>query len=271
MDSLGWNGGVPDDCPWLPLSLSTDRDKDSLLAGDQWFNNDTKAALTDLLSPPSPLVDDDPLLTQDNGTAMDFDECPDTLDEAPETDEIMPSRQDLSTSSVTLFSGLCRFLCEQAYFDRLPVADTTEAFLPYKASCLRGFKLLVSSLPSENIDARVAVYKLVSERFVSLVNRAGNKDKELATPPLVVAGALDCIGVCLWKGMGGDDVKETIELFIEAKNGAMKAWTVHEASCKGLSVLARVCNEEAIRQHCWSTMVEEAQEALRDRKYWRVR
>lgn len=260
------------DCRWLPVSLAVEeKHEGDLLTGDDWFKGTGKADHDENYEgnqSPEPMLDENAPTTDDN--VINFEECPNALEEEVNT----AMEESLEEAIPAQYAGLCRFLCAQVTLDR-NTTDTTGHLLPYKTACLRGFKHLVISLPIDNTETRITIYRQVVQSFTTLVIPEPNENddsttaKDSATPPVVIAGALDCITACCWKGMDGAVVHEMITLCTTAPQH--RAWTIHAAACNGLAALARVCSPEAIRQYCWSTLVDVAAGAQKDRKYWRVR
>lgn len=193
---------------------------------------------------------------------IDFAECPDGGED--ETD--VENHDRVENAKATRFVGFCRYLSLEASRE-YAASQSTDDVLPYKTACLRGLKELIVSLPASDVETRKGVHDQIEETLCCLV-RSSNSGV-IPPPPVIVAGALDCIAACCWMGMDGTAVKDMIQLL--TKEVSQSAWTIQEAVCKGLSSLARVCSEEAIRRYCWSTLVDVAKEAQRNRKYWRVR
>jgi hypothetical protein len=142
----------------------------------------------------------------------------------------------------------------------------------------------LNALPagSESVNQKVEIYRFDSSKLVGVfhaVSSVFDDDGEKKEPPVLVAGAMNCLAASFWDGFGSKDESienaDALELAAILKNaGGTKqpAWTVREASAACTAELASKCDADVLRQHNFvSTMVECASHALKDRKFWKVR
>jgi len=98
----------------------------------------------------------------------------------------------------------------------------------------------------------------------------------------LVACSIDCLSALFWQGVGTEadisdmpntNVMKLTEVLKNAGGNLQPAWTVREAAPLCVASLAMKCHQDILREHhsLISTMVMCAAQALRDRKFWRVR
>ena len=157
----------------------------------------------------------------------------------------------------------------------------SEEFLPYRAASFIGFRDLLNCLPDEgeSVMQRMEIYGETSAKLFEIFRSPGLEVSEKKEPPVLVAGAINCLAACFWDGIGSKDANidnaNALELSTTLKEvGGSKqpAWTVREASAICMAELAAKCHRDVLRQPSLvSTMVTCATGWLKDRKFWKVR
>ena len=280
---FGWSEhGKP--CPWLPLAIAPGDFVDDLCAGDGWFSK-TKVESDSSPEEPggTPLFDGKDDDANDDQAQIDFEHCDDILEETEDAQPTDDVRAGETTHSAVTFTGFCRFLIDQAVpSSRSQTATASEELLPYRTTAFRCFRDLVNSLPPACAEQRIEVYKRLSPTLLQIFGQGSfDKDVDKREPPVLTAGAINCIEALFWDGIGSSadddavdcaDPNELTGILKEAGGKLQPAWTVREAAAQCLAQLALKCNDESIRRHIVvSQMVDSARQALTDRKFWRVR
>ena len=126
------------------------------------------------------------------------------------------------------------------------------------------------------------MYKHLSEHFFRfLVQDITDKEVTKHNPPVLIAGAINCLEALLWNGISildefvshtGMKDHNLITLLKEVGGSTQPAWTVREAAALCIAQFALLCNDQSIQINSVIThMVDSARQALSDRKYWKVR
>jgi proteasome component ECM29 len=276
---FGWNeDSTP--CPWRPLAISPGDFLDDLCAGDGWFSK-AKLEVESEDEPGGTPSKEDDTNEDDDLVHIDFEQCDKILDETEDTNEMDTAPMNETTHSVVTFTGICRFLIEQAVpSPRNQTENVSEELLPYRTTAFRCFGDLLHSLPQVCVTQRMEVFRRVSPSLFQILEQ-GSFDKEVDkhVPPVLTAGAINCVAACLWDGIGSSDDNidnsdpNELTAILKRAGGKMQpAWTVREAAAQCIAQLALKCNDESIRRHVVVTqMVDSAAQALTDRKFWRVR
>jgi proteasome component ECM29 len=276
--TLGYQAGGL--CPWRPLAIDASMSSDDLFDGDGWF---AKEGLSDDMSPEdqaeTPFADKDDEVAEDRDK-INFEECDKALGERAESPDAVEPEISGRVDVVT-FNGLCRFLYEQGNpLVGKNTSTSSEELLPYRAASFSGLRDLLHSLPSNNTTHRVPIFELIAPSLLHFFDKSAGKEIDKLLPPVLVAGAIDCLGACVWKDIGSSndstipnsDPKQLVSILNEAGGKMQPAWTVREAAAQCIADIALKCSLESIRQHVVLTqMVEFARHALTDRKFWRVR
>jgi hypothetical protein len=239
---------------------------DSLILGDLWFLNSLNYFSQEIEE--KEVLDG--AIKQPTSSAITSFEDSDMEDQPPET--FVNTATD---GKIVVFSGLCRLCCMQgsSLFSNNAMAASMEECLPYAMGCFKGFQNLMSSIPSDCVDLRTVILSKNLHTLVSFTKSA----KHSKTPPVLVAEAINCLGSCFWTEMGPIivedlDVSSLLAFFRETGENSGGAWTERAAAFQCISMLAEKCHENSYQQHrIGQTMIEASKEALKDRKYWRVR
>ena len=249
-------------CDWQVLSFESTID---ILEGDGTFDDNLmheETSIEEGLAPQNEEVPDDE--TDDN--KVDFEAM--DVDVPPEQSEKKPHEMSRIWSTLA-FPGFCRFLVEEA-LPSSPSASLilSEEFLPYRTSCLRGFRDLLKGLPDSGDPIRKLIFECVKDKLMHSLS-SGDPKK---TPPVLVAASMECIAACLWN-MFPRDESEKLSALLRIKGGTgQPAWTVREAAALSLSQLASSCDEAFLRKpSAISEMMAAASWACQDRKFFRVR
>jgi hypothetical protein len=242
----------------------------SLFAGDHWFLDSQNYGSQEIEEKE---VLNDTIRKSPVRAEMEFIDFENSeVEEQP-----MDNKENATTDGKTIvFSGLCRLCCMQgsSMFSDNDMASSLEECLPYATSCFKGFQQLMTSLPIGCIDLRKTI---LFENLDTLLNFAKSSQNS-KTPPVLVAESIGCLGSCFWTEMGpiiGDnktDVGRLLAFLRETGENVGGAWTVRAASFRCIALLAENCHENSYQQpRVGQSMVEACREALKDRKFWRVR
>jgi hypothetical protein len=199
-------------------------------------------------------------------------------DEAADEPVIVADRKN----SVATFTGLGRFLCQQAMLSSNKESHIalSDDLLPYRSAAFRCFRDLVNSLPTWSTKQRIEIFRSVAPFFLQLLDEdRSTLDIDKRPKPVLVAGAIDCIRACLWDGVGASDEGvekadpgQLIAMLNEVGGKKQPAWTVREAAALCCAQVALLCHYDCLRRHgIVSQLVEVANYALADRKFHRTR
>lgn len=288
----GWEGGSI--CPWKPVSLQFSTS--DLFVGDGWFTQHQALetddddsipsgdAIQDVTSSPTVNVEE-----LDN-SCIDFSNIDDTealeiqVSDAEALDD-EPSHAPLS------FFGFFRLMLDQSCQNSQALSDE---YLPYKAGALQGLRSILNSLPLESDKAKVFVFLNYASRLLTIFvpdPKGVVPSQRNEPPPVAVARALEALSSMIWEGIGtSDDLTKSVPTYANGSPAPANvpsvddlltlfqtmvghhAWTVREASGSGASALALRSDSRWLRQHrVISTLVQCAETALKDRKFWKVR
>ena len=269
---LGWSD-TERPCPWRPLTITPGEFRDDLFAGDRWFLTGEELEVEENAGTPLPEMDEDD--SDEGKIAFEDADAEDSAIQAAEDEEPIGVGSvivDERTASVPTFTGLSRFLCDQAML--LANKDSqllSDDLLPYRVAAFRCFRDLQNSL-RECTKQRIEIFDIVSPSLLQMFGRESLEiDIDKRPKPVLVAAAIDCMRACFWNGFNVDP-KGLILILKEAGGKTQPAWTVREASALCCAQLALKSHDDCIRQHAVvSHLVEMAKSALTDRKFWRVR
>ena len=183
-------------------------------------------------------------------------------------------------SSTVELTVLCRVLLLQAIPEREASSTgfTSEETLPYGAASLQGFAQVLNSLVQDGARGRESVKKvftITSKAILEIVDREKVMVSETRSeqPPLIVARAIDALAASLWSGFGvNDGAADLVSVFRSAGGAKQPAWTVREAAANAASILALRCHENVLRKHeTLSILLDCTKQAVKDRKFWKVR
>jgi proteasome component ECM29 len=270
---LGWGKSLSE-CPWLPISISsTSSNIDDLFLGDKWF-----AARK---------IGEEDYLAEDEDSAngkeayLDF---PERIDlEVDDDDDVIAPIENKSfsmenSSSILSFAGLCRLLCDHAVSRGFSLHSHSDDRLPYRSTAFFCLNELLSGLHPGFSAERKSIYKAISPSLISLLDTQDlESDQVIRNPPVLVAGAITCLGACFWDNIGAErvDNAEPRELTLKIKDACGKlqpAWTVREAALLSLGALIAKCDAASLCHHSMlAHVVEAANQSFLDRKFWRVR
>lgn len=286
---LGWER-EDTQCPWQPIQITSGELSGDLFVGDGWFGQkhvDGEAIESTQDAPSKGAILETEMEAEDQ---IDFEEC-DTLEEneEPSGDEEGSTEETMqSEAKILVFAGFVSFLMEQA----MPTVVSTnlsdsEEFLPYRVAGFKGLRDILASLPGSNSQAirlKRDLYWTLAPRLLSLcvVENHSNANSKSEVPPVISARALDCLAACCWEDMGSKNdemdkhgVPGMLELakLIKATGGEKQsAWAVREATRLCLGNLAANCHLCVLRNQTFvSVVVDSANDALKDKKFWKVR
>jgi len=284
--SLGWKD-TQLHFPCLPINVCLGNDKLDLFIGDQFFQSsysssiDLEANPSDA-NPSSESIEDDKRKSDEN-TTIDFVEG-DKLLESDDNEELHMKEQVQSTT--LSFHGLCRLLLDLG----LPVVRTEGAsqddILPFRATALQGLTNLLQPLHKKSVEDRLPsellkqIYDTMAYRLLTVFDADGliieNKDKRDDEPPLIIARSIQCFSFAIWAGIGSANrALENITHLAKIIHDSFKhqgAWTVREAAVLCASSIASATHVDSLRNHTLlSLFIECAKDALKDRKFWRLR
>ena len=183
------------------------------------------------------------------GSEMPKDEMEndDKHHEDMEKTEIMEEDDQCATSPIA-YLGLCRLLLDQAN-----VKSSASYTLPYRVASLESAAKFIDHLSN---DKKIRLWEKLSKIELH--------DDDL--PPVLIAKRVGVLAALFHNGMSEDVALDvTKELVVLAKN---QAWSVREASCVALGVLAEKCSlSRKIVDHLSSSFLH----IIADRKYARCR
>jgi hypothetical protein len=245
----------------------------SLLLGDRWFLDSQNYASQEIEE--KEMLDDtiDESAVRSGMESIDF-EVSDMEDQTMDNKE--NTATNVTDGKAIVFSGLCRLCCTHgsSMFSNNDMASSLEECLPYATSCFKGFQQLMTSLPIGCVDLKQAILYENMETLLNFARSAQNSK----TPPVLVAESIGCIGSCFWTDMGpvlGNakmDVSQLLAFLRDMGENVGGAWTVRAAAFRCIATLAEHCHENSYQQpRVGQSMIEACREALKDRKFWRVR
>jgi len=281
---LGWKG-VPSQCPWLPINVSVGNNKLDLFIGDQFFQN-VSSSITESEVNPDTSYNKEPQIKSEESVFIDFVEGDKILESNSDTEDLRVEEQVPSTT--VSFQGLCRLLLDLA----LPLVQTKgditshDDVLPFRATALQGLADLLRPLHDKSVenclhsDLLKEIYDMTAYRLLSVFDFDAliidETDKLVDQPPLIVARSIQCFSVAIWGGIGcSEKALENISNLATIIHNSFKkqgAWTVREAAILCASSIANVARVDTLRSHkLLALFIECAKDALKDRKFWRLR
>lgn len=278
----GWSEN-DQSCPWKPITLSPGEFHDDLFVKDRWFLTGEEMAVEQNAEETPVEVSEDKDSDEGRIEFEDTDANPntDTSEDEEVADTDGQADVSLRINKMPSFTGLARFLCQQAMLSSDKESQLlSDDLLPYRSAAFRCFRDLMNSLPTDATGQRIEVFDAVSPSLLQMLGKDSSAmDIDKRPKPVLVAGAIDCIRSCLWVDIGGSsenilnaDPKALISILKEVGGKSQPAWTVREAAALCCSQLTLQCHPDCIRHHAIvSQLVETAKYALTDRKFWRVR
>ena len=279
---LGWDN-PEEPCPWLPLTISPGKFECDLCVNDGWFNkvkNDQPEEQPEIL-----LSDDKDVSNSDDRATIDFQQCDVFLKEEGEHITPFPVEKFDTYGTVT-FTGLCRFLLEQAIpsFRNLDVSTVSDESLVYRTTAFLCFRDLLSTTMPSFSEIRIELYNMSSPILLEMIGGClAVKEIEKKYPPVLISRAINCIETLLWDGVGlleghsqaicvNFSPRSCLALLKEVGGVKQPAWTVREAVAQCIAQFVRLCDKPSIQDHfVVLQMVDAARIALNDRKFWKVR
>lgn len=244
--------------------------EDDLFAGDDWFQQEhddvddtesTSRSETNKRPPPENQLESD---------------CTDLSDIDLDAAEAETSEEVTSTAPIS-FVGLCRLLFVQAFpTARASLSVSEEDVLPYRAAVFQSLTYLLNNVDSSNEGngLKKRVYKIISEKLISVFSAPSVLEGSLKEPPLFVSRSLDCFGACFWNGIsaGNDEVEILALAKVLFQCLEQPAWTVRESATLCCSSLVLKSHRTKLGHYeTISLMVACVSQAVKDRKFWRVR
>ena len=266
--------------PWWPIVTSRGNCNNDLCVNDGWFLRNHTSDDLELVEPEGNTVNTT-YVDETTENSINFQHCEETLG-LDETDDLLPNpkREKVDLDRVTL-KGLARFLIEQAIPSASSQRSTTntDVSLVYRTTAFGCFQDLFSSVPKSYTSIRSELYGILSLPLLSTISQpAIDKDAdEHRSPPVLVAGAINCIGALLWEGVGiantnDCNVSQLITVMMETGGSMQPAWTVRAATAQCIGQIILLCDDETIQRHkIVSNVVDAARQALTDRRFWKVR
>ena len=279
-----------------PIVHSNDETTNDLFEGDGWFTNDAV-----------PIDDDDDDDNEDsnhpdNDDAQKDNKGGDNVDsDGTNNDSMVDTDMEDGTEDTSngvnhqkrteraeqqeqrpvAFAGLCKALLSIGV-SKLASAQKfgSEELLPFQAGAFEGIASLLKSLRPETHNEQIKrVHGLVYEKLLIIVDNTGcqttGSPGDKGPPPLVVAKAVDTLAASIWNGYGEDNEHEVTDLakiFAQIGGRTQPAWTVREASNHAAATLVSRCHDKVLRGYGFVTILLDCtKQALKDRKFWRVR
>jgi hypothetical protein len=272
-------------CPWLPIDLSVTEGSADLFVGDRFFDGvDVVEAETDESAHQEGRETEAEIDEAD--APIDFSEGDKFLSEQDTDCEDSEMREGEKVSVVS-FMGISRFLLEQALPPTRKMLETNsqDEALPYRAAALQGLEDLMKTLQSSRREGSFILLKALYSNSISRLLAVIDSESIVIETvefvkdeaPLIVARALSCLAASIFEGIGSSELAEQNALLLarilqNAGGAKQGAWTVREAAASCASNLARLCNSQSLRRHeLPAVFLECAKNALKDRKFWRVR
>ena len=225
---------------------------------------------------------DEARVNDDHGS-INFQQCDALLggDDVEEFASETSTKQDKEdTAPVVTLKGLIRFLSEQAIPSASYQRSTidVDVLLVYRTTAFSCLKDLTNSVPKSYRSTRSEIYRQLSLSLLSMIRPpTSDKDFEQRSPPVLIAGAINCVEALLWEGIGISntkdcDVSNLIATMKEVGGAMQPAWTVRTAAAQCISHIIQLCDDETIQQYkVVSNAVDAARQALTDRRFWKVR
>ena len=260
-------------------------DLESLFEGDNWFKSsnqpitiDSEEAgdceheqVDDIVS--GELTDENAPL--DLAGEHDFDEEEDQQNISD--NEVAGVEVGHGTQSITLV-GLCRLLAEQG----LTSGSSTEGLVPYRVASFSALSTLLKSVvPDESseqynfiIKHQSFVYDTIAPKIFTFV--CGETPGEEKPAPVLVARAMECLSSAMYHGVGAgsksNDALVLLKFFSLSTGNTQPAWTVRQNAALAASNLIAMTSATVVRRNdAILTVLECSSQALKDKKFWKVR
>ena len=256
-----------------PVVLRTDREGD-LFEGDAWFQN------ADAIIEEEEVEGIEASATT---IAITSDETNDLDDEVQDSDVNNESDLDERTSHTpVVFGGLCKVLLNQSLNSG---SSSTEGVIPYKAACLSGLSMLMSSVAPTR-DSRTYESVVAHQRHIysavapSLYTFASSSQSGKSTPQLLVARAIECLASALYDGLGSDpnpdqvwsDAVLLLKFLSDIGGAKQPAWTVRQMATDASSSLVSKMPPVILKRNAViTTVLGISSQGLKDKKFWKVR
>jgi proteasome component ECM29 len=280
---LGWES-VESPCPWRPLTMTPGMFENDLCVNDGWFKRTIDNEVVPDDEPELLVSDDRDKTSTDDRTSIDFQQFDVLLKEDLEGVAPVPLEMVDTAYVAVTFTGLCRLLLEQAIPSvRNPaVSSFQDEFLVYRTTAFRCFRDLVKSIKPSFCTLRIELYTISSPLLIHMIgSEFADKNIEKRDPPVLTAGAINCVEALLWEGIGMAEnqpissicnPQQILALLKEVSGAKQPAWTVREAAAQCVAQVASLCDNQLIQDHnVVMQMVDSARQALADRKFWKVR
>lgn len=283
-----WTGIAPldretnihfDHCPRIPLVFRTDCE--SLFEGDNWFKSSEQSNPNgeDAGNSEHEQSDQVPIESADEDSTLDMSgeqDFEDDTDQQVSSDELVETTTECA-QSVTLV-GLCRILAEQG----LRSGGSTEGRLPYRVAAFTALSVLLKSIvPDESskhytsiVEHQSFVYNVITPSLFNFVLGESSGNEKPA--PILVARALECLASSMYNGVGtGSEHNDAIVLlkfFSLSTGNTQPAWTVRQTAALAASSLISKTSLNIVRRNdTIITVLECSSQALKDKKFWKVR
>lgn len=277
-----WTGVAPLGCSRVPLVFRADCE--SLFEGDNWFKGSDQSNIDveeagdseyeQLDEAPGQSADEDVAL--DMSGEQEFDD--DAADQQNSSDnELVDTEARCGTPSVNLV-GFCRILAEQG----MRSGGSRESRLPYRVAAFSALSALLKSVvPDESseqynsiVEHQSYAYNVIAPGLFSFVS--GESSCEDKPAPVLVARALECLASAMYDGVGtGSECNDAIVLlkfFSLSTGNTQPAWTVRQmAALAASSLMAKTSSNVVRRNDTILTVLECSSQALKDKKFWKVR
>jgi proteasome component ECM29 len=276
----GWNEEGP--CPWLPITMGPRGLSVDLFEGDEFFEKSVEINGYEMKDEEKKQEEEK---GNDGDSTIDFSEGDKILSQSnPDSREETSGEHEWTTVS---FRGLCRALVNLGLpqAQGKPLTNSQDEVLPFRAAALEGVSNLLKAAKvpqnSRSSEVLAEMYVLLAPQLLTVIDSEGlliNGSEFIhGQPPLIVARATQCLSGLIWSGIGESgeakqDVRRIAQLFQNIGGAKQGAWTIREAALLGTSELAAVCPVQSLRNHeLLSLLFAYSNQALQDRKFWRVR
>ena len=271
--------------PWWPIIISTGNYQSDLCINDGWFTrSDIAESPVEPKSNAKDTIEADEIRVIEDRSSINFHDCDELLGGGDEVEEFVSNtinnQEKLDLDPIITFKGLGRFLIEQAIPPPGSQRSTIDLdiSLIYRTTAFSCFKDLMNSVPTSYVSTRSELYRILSLSLLSMISPlASDNNIEQLRPPVLIAGSINSIEALLWEGIGISntndcDISKLIATMREVGGEMQPAWTVRAAAAQCISQIIRLCDDETIQQYqVVSNVVAAAQQALTDRRFWKVR
>ncbi len=285
-----WTGVAPlngvagshfDACSCAPIIFRAD--VESLFEGDNWFkgveqsNTDVEEAGDSECEQhnevPGQNAEDAAL---DMSGEQEFDED-DAEQQNSSDNELAGSDVGCGMQSVTLV-GLCRILAEQG----LRSGGSREGRLPYRVAAFSALSALLKSVVPDELSEQYNsivqhqsyVYNVIAPGLFAFAS--GESSGEEKPAPVLLARALECLASAMYHEIGSgsecNDSAVLLKFFSLSTGNTQPAWTVRQMAALAASCLiAKTSSNVVSRNDTILTVLECSSQALKDKKFWKVR